>query len=91
MVRINDEYVIDVDEMNYTVKIDMHKKNKKGEDVYKTVGYYTTMKNALDGVVNNRIARKLLDKDYSLEEALTTIRTIHQEYIDVYNKVLQEY
>ena len=46
MIRVNNDYVIDADEMCYTVKIDKHKtytdKNGRASHVYDIKGYYNS-------------------------------------------------
>ena len=53
MIRVNDEYVIDVDSMCYTTKIDKHKTDKKGNPVYEVVGYFKDQINLLFLLVHN--------------------------------------
>ena len=51
MIRVNDDYVIDVDSMCYTTKIDKHKTDKKGNPVYEVVGYYKDLDGAILAVI----------------------------------------
>ena len=53
MIRVNDDYVIDVDSMCYTTKIDKHKTDKKGNPVYEVVGYYKDLDGAILAVVKS--------------------------------------
>ena len=52
MIRVNDNWVIDVDDHNYTLKKDLHKKKKDRDgkivDAYRVVGYFSTTARALD-------------------------------------------
>lgn len=80
MIQIIDDYVIDVDENNYTVKIDKHKQttDKKGNvsNVYTIVGYYNNLKNAIIGIKNDMIRKSLSDGIISLESAIKRIEDI---------------
>ena len=49
MIRIDDTYFIDVDELIYTLKKKRMGKNKNGEEIETatTLGYYSSLKSAL--------------------------------------------
>lgn len=88
MIRINDDYIIDIDEYNYTVKKDMHcirtRVRKDGtpyeEDVFETKGFYGSLEKALDRVHEEIIKDKLKDGAHPLSEALQTIRECTEEW-----------
>lgn len=87
MIRVNDDYVIDVDDWNYSAMFDCHKIDKKGEPVYKMVGHFNNLQGALNGIIKDRIAKNL-QEDVNLAEAIEIIREIHEEYDKLFEKVL---
>lgn len=55
MIRINDDWVVDVDQYNYILKKDMHREEKSRDGksmvpVYNAVGYYASLRKALDAL-----------------------------------------
>lgn len=88
MIRINDDYVIDVGEnQSYVVKEDKHKENKKGEHVYVTLGYYTRLESALLGAKSHMIHKSMGEGEKSLDEAIRAVRDISNEFISVFRNV----
>ena len=73
MIRVDNDYYIDVDEQCYTVKIDTHKTDKKGNEVYVIVGYYMNLQNAIKGVIDYQNKKKLKSENYDLKEALKIV------------------
>ena len=56
MVQINDDYIVQIDNLNYTLMRDLHRKttrknSKTGEveevEAYSTVGYYSDLTGAI--------------------------------------------
>lgn len=73
MIRVDNDYYIDVDEQCYTVKIDTHKTDKKGNEIYVIVGYYKNLQNAIKGVIDYQNKKKLKSENYDLKEALKIV------------------
>lgn len=95
MIRIDDNYIIDADPYNYTVKFDRHKKyynEKTGTetDVYDTVGHYTNLESALYGTLKDMERRNLAESEHTLKSALKVVRECHRRFTDVMNRVLRE-
>lgn len=94
MISVYGDYVIDVDDMNYTVKLDRHKtvtdKNGNTTDVYDTKGYYNTLKSALRGVRDMVVSDKLSQEDMSLNQAVKTVVEVNQKFEDIMLKALGE-
>ena len=79
MIRINEDYIIDVDEAQYTLKQDAHKTSidkRTGAEspVYYVVGYYRNLENALRGYIRIQTDKRLKGGEYALREALDVIR-----------------
>lgn len=87
MVRVNEYYVIDVDERNYTVKLDKHKTDKKGNAVYDVCGYYGTIEGAIKGVINSMNSKSLADGIHTLEQALNIVATNNKQFEEMLEKV----
>lgn len=47
MINIDEIYSIDVDKYNYILIKDEKRLNKKGEMVFKTIGYYPSLESAI--------------------------------------------
>ena len=80
MIRVNEDYVVDVDKLCYAAKIDKHKKDKKDNDIYEVVGYYGTLEEALKGIVKFMNRCKLSEGVHTLKEAIQII-TESNEYL----------
>lgn len=87
MIRVNENYCIDVDEKCYTVKIDKHKTDKKGNPVYETVGYFSCLENAIRGVLVSMNKKQLKDGEHSLKEALKLMQESNRKVYDLLQEV----
>ena len=90
MIRVNDDYVIDVDSMCYTTKIDKHKTDKKGNPVYEVVGYYKDLDGAILAVVKSMNRRKLSEGVHDLKTALGIIRASNEQFEKLLREVVKE-
>ena len=95
MIRINDDWIIDVDQYNYIIKKDMHKmvKARDGKTMvpgYTTVGYYGSLRRALEALGEEIIRDKLASDSLTLAEALQTIRECKAEWDEAVRKVVGE-
>ena len=88
MIRVNEEYVILVDTLNYTPCRDTHRVDKKGNPVYKTVGYFPNLEAALRGIIRDMNAVALGEGTHSLQEALEVIQRSDRMLIDMLREVL---
>lgn len=95
MVRVNDDYIIDVDSLNYTVKRDAHKtrivKDKdtleeKEVETFVTVGYYGDLAGAIKGVIKDTNRRELSEGVHDLKSALAIVKSNN----DSFEKLLRE-
>lgn len=86
MIRIKDDYVILVNNEDYTAAIDKHKTDKKGYPMYKELGYYSTFNSALKGIYEHMIRIGLQEKDYTLPEAIDYLTKMNDEM----NKMIDE-
>ena len=98
MIRINKDWVVDVDDYNYTLKKDLHSKiarknQKTGEteyiDSYKTKGYYSSLAAALNKLCESMIVDELEDKDITLKEAVEIIEDCTREWREITKNILE--
>lgn len=98
MIRVTNDFIIDVDDFNFVAKEDKHKttpvKDKDGniteKPLYSVIGYYTSLVNALEGIKKFIVLEKLQSKEFSLDDAILEVRTINKEFIDTFNRVIAE-
>ena len=95
MIRVNDDYVIEVDDMSYTIKQDMHrkqidKKTNEEKDVYVSRGYFTSLAGALQRVKELIVANSLNNGEMSLEQAIMCAVEVNKEFIGTFNKIMGE-
>ena len=87
MIRVNDNYIVDVDDMNFIAKEDKHKtstdKNGITKNVYYTIGYYGTLEGALDGIRRDMIKKILAEGEVSLKEAIEAINKANYEFKEI--------
>lgn len=74
MIELLDNYVLDVDDHCYTLKQDTGKTDKRGNRVYKTLGYFGDVTGALHALVKELAREKHKHACTSLNEAVNAIR-----------------
>lgn len=79
MIKLEDDYIIDVDVMGYTAKIDKHKQDKSGKDVFEIVGYYPTLEMAIQGVYESKARKYLSVNVTTLHGAITALNRIKND------------
>lgn len=94
MIRINDDWVIDIDAYNYIIRKDLHKetKQKRGKgyalmDAFYTAGYYGTLEAALSALNEIIIKDRLSKADYALAEAVAVIKECREEWEKLVEKI----
>ena len=94
MVRINDDWVVDVDEYCYMLKRDLHRdtvrKTGEVEHRYKIVGYYQTLDKALIALGEQMNKETLSEGLHSLPQAVTAIAENRMRWEELVNEVLKE-
>ena len=87
MIRLNNDYFIDVDDMNYTLKRDTHKtytdKNGKEINSVEVISYFSSLNNAIIGARNYFIGKSLQDGEYSLKEAVNRVEEVNKHFEDM--------
>lgn len=94
MIRINDDYAIQVDQTNYVlVRLGtVTKKDSKnyGEETSSTVGFYSTLDNALYAAMREIQRDALMDGDMSLGEAVSEVRRISREMKEMLSSLVDD-
>jgi len=94
MIRIDDDWVIDVDENNYILKKDLHseKKRKDGtvEHNWKVIGYYSSPDKALKRFGEEIIRNRLRGAEMGLPEAVRAIRESMKEWSQMVERIVTE-
>ena len=72
MIRINDKYYIDADSKNYTLKEKTTVTSKDGteSEVFKELGYYTTIESLFNGLLKTELREFISESDSANIEAL---------------------
>lgn len=95
MIRINKDWVVDVDEYNYTLKRDLHKKTPRKNpdgtstmvDSYKTYGYFSSLSNAINALLNTMVTTRLSDGEIDLKEAVKRIEECVKEWREITKEI----
>lgn len=99
MVRVNDDYIIEVDSLNYTVKRDEHRvrveADKDGNEVkrvpvFTTVGYYYDLATSIRGVIKDMNRRQLGNGTHELREAVNMVMNNNRHFEALLEKALKE-
>ena len=98
MIRLNKDYIVDVEPRNYTLKRDFNKKvtkvTKSGdeieEDQYGVLGYYSNLRQAVIGAVEDMNIRKLSRGVHTLEEAIDIINKNNEQFEKLLKKAIKE-
>ena len=94
MIRINDDYVIETDGLQYIVRKDLHRLEKyktwKGteaeRDAYDTIGYFGTLGGAIKRVSEKIMMDKVSEEDINLTEAVAEYQKLTKVLIDTIDK-----
>jgi hypothetical protein len=89
MIRVNDDYVILVDTLNYTPCRDGRKMDKAGKPIYQAIGYFSTLEHALRGIIKDMNARAFEVGVYSLQEALEIIQQSNTVFTNMLREVME--
>ena len=92
MIRIDDTYFVDVDELIYTLKKKRIGKNKKGDEIETatTLGYYSDLKKALTAAMTYDTMIKLSEGDYTLTEAISIVNEVSDRFSRLIDEVIKD-
>jgi len=98
MVRVNNDYFIEIDSLNYTVKRDEHKTREekvKGSDevkvvpVFTTVGYFYDLATSISGIIKDMNRRQLGEGTHELHEAVNMVMNNNRHFEILLEKALK--
>ncbi len=87
MITLIHDCVIDVNQNNYTLMLDKHKKDKSGNPVYEILGYYSNLESAICNAKDYHIKRQLESDIFTLSEAINVIKQVTKEFEDLLKDV----
>lgn len=91
MITVNDRWVIQVDQNNYTVCRNNPKPDKKtGRVTYDAEGYFRTLSGALEYISDEEVRISLSDGDKTLSEAVSTVARVRNEMSELIRRVLED-
>lgn len=94
MIRVNDDWVIDVGTLDYTPMRDLHRmatlKKKDGTTVEEpaygaALGYYTSLKNAVRAIAKAEYKNAIKGQEITLSEAINLM----EQTIERFEKILE--
>jgi hypothetical protein len=95
MIRVNEDWIIEVEPLCYTLKKDLHKtvNGKNGKTMvpaYKTIGYFSSPDKALNRLGEEIIRDKLSKPLRGLGEVAEAIREAREEWKELVRSVTEE-
>lgn len=90
MIKLVNDYVVAVDSYNYTLQIDLNKIDKNGKKLYKIVGYYGDLKEAIKACVKDMNKRKFEDEECTLMQAVQIINNNSKRFEMILENALKE-
>ena len=95
MVILNDDYIVEIDGRNYTLKSKYQKKTEDDEGSeefeFGTIGYYGNLKHAIKAAAEDTVRRKLTKEKYGLMEATEIINTTYREFSKLLNEKISDF
>lgn len=94
MIRVNEDWVIMVDSLNYMPCKDMHRKRKEKckdgtyaevDDYSNPIGYFSTLSSALSAIMQKNFRDAVKDCEISLKDALKIVEEENfktQQFLD---------
>ena len=92
MIKLIDDYVVNVDTYNYILMRGRPGKDKEGKEIvrYTALGYYSDLEKAVSACREELVRRRLQDRDMRLSEAVNTIRTCNREFREMLRERMKE-
>ena len=95
MIRVNEDGVIDVDNYSYALQRDMHRTAFVKVDgklverpVYKSVGYFATLDQALNRLLDEDFRERFKDGEHTLEEAIRVTKECREAWEDLIKRCM---
>lgn len=79
MIRVNEDFIIKTYSQGYKVYRELHKNDKKGNQIYNFLGYATDISHAL-GMIQRKMEKEKTDeREWTLKEAIEQFKKIHDD------------
>ena len=88
MIRLSENFRIDIDPLNCTLQ--ERKINKNGEEYWYNDGYYSTLDGALRGYLNTVVASKLDEDTWMLADLKETIKESLENALEDFKKEIDK-
>lgn len=89
MIRLTHNYIIDVTSNCYVLCVDKQRVDKKGREIYETIGYYSTINAAITAAKEHCIKKYLIQETFTLNGVIEIIKQINKEFSDLLKEVLK--
>ena len=89
MIKVDKDFSIKADENCYMV-CKYCGKDKNGEDIYKSLAYHRTLKEALTAVIRQKQIKLVADKKLTLQEAINEFKRIEEELKQALKETVKE-
>ena len=90
MIEVINDYYIDVNDLNYTLKKDRGTYDKHGNRNYKTYGYYDSLRSALVACVDQLQRDKLSSDTFTLQEGIRAINEVTERFNGLLELAIKE-
>ena len=81
MIILKHDLVVDTDGYDYTLMLDKHKVDKKGEPVYDTLSYHGSLTGAVRSARDYCVKKRLNEEVFTLSEAVEEMASITDEFM----------
>ena len=94
MIRVDNDFVIEVDNYGFTARRDTHKtrfskSENKEVPVYTLVGHYGSIASAVSGIVDYKIQTKLMDGVHELKDVVRLIKEEMRYFNELLAKAME--
>lgn len=92
VVRFGNEYFVEVDEMNVTLKQKYIGKDKEGnkKESERVIGYFSTMEGAIRRFLSHNQIDLLSDTAMEMEEYIKCIKCINEDAVSAFKRIMGE-
>jgi hypothetical protein len=89
MIELIDGYIIVAGDNDYTLKKATGGKDKDGNTIYRTVGYYSSISRAIKGCYSDLSREVIKGKAYTLKEAVQALESLEARFEEIMPRVLK--
>lgn len=90
MIRVTDQIVIDANKYGYQLMLDTQKVDKDSKPIYKYLGYYPSLRNAMNGALAYVNRMCVSENDMTLGEAISVFAENQNVFTRLLERVVKE-